>query len=553
MVSFDVGGILRVALPPIPAHTVITCLIWYMVSSITSQLSKVILVKFTYPLFLLLCQFFIGGLFSIFFINCAKLFPEVASKYFPKGSLPIDEFQAPPIISTNNYKTVSKKPIFSYTKFSQILPMGIFLFVGKLFLLNATSLISLATVSSVKALSPIMIVSGYRVVYGVKLPLITYLLLAPLVCGVVLMIISDSVHTKKGIDGTTEAMPQQQEENPIHLSDLFYIEWPQLKGLSFCLLSTITYAAQSIYLKQLVTWDAKPNSNPTSLVLSTELERPVPVSLSLSAVNSNNSSPSVTEDEKPDSDVASGGVVGAIGLGLGLSGGKLSPSNSFFSFNPSKMIRQRNGSIRLPYSSSDLRLDLKNEEMEMQHQHYNQTVQQNSQALGNPLVKAVIPNTTIDKPDKMTIVLYCSIIGFVFAFSGFVTHELPEIFATFSEKYKSPSDVMISNEKTIDTASEAISLMFLVIIDSFSHFVQSILSFYLLGLIPALSYSIASMMKRIVIITVSIIFAVGIDSTISNGKWYGHITREQIFGLILISIGLYCYDRWGSTALKGRS
>lgn len=508
-------------LPPIPTKTVLTCLLWYLISSITSQLSKVILVKFTYPLFLLLCQFFIGGAFSFCFIEIANKYPEFASRYFPKGSVPVE----PPslVVSPGGKSNDSNKSlrIFNRVKFAQILPMGLFLLVGKIFLLNATSLISLATVSSVKALSPLLIVAGYRIVYGVKLPLVTYLLLVPLLFGVLLMILSDAIHTKK-----VDTVDQDSTTSTSYI--LPSIDYYQLKGLIFCLLSAITYAAQNIYLKLLVTWDAVPGTNPKSLVLRTSSEK----NSTTPEVRINNENAVVTPPRSPG-------------------------NSSFFNFSPSKMVRNRTGSIKLPYSTSDLRLDVKKEEEQNHYSSYNQTIQQNNQEINNPFFAAVggataSTNDTYEKPDKMTIILYCSIIGFIFSFGGFLTQELPEIFEAFTTKAAEvaaasstePSTGNIVNESTIDTLSESISLLLLVFFDSLSHFLQTLLSFHLLGLIPALSYSIASMMKRIVLITVSIIFAVGIEST---GSWYNHITREQFFGLVLISIGLYCYDKWGCT------
>ncbi|CAH2354785.1 uncharacterized transporter [[Candida] railenensis] len=509
-------------LPPTPTKTVLTCLLWYLISSITSQLSKVILFKFTYPLFLSSCQFFIGGTLSYCFIEIANKYPEFASRYFPKGSVPVE----PPSLVLNSGSkgndTNKSLKIFNRVKFAQILPMGLFSLVGKIFSLNATSLISLATVSSVKALSPLLIVAGYRIVYGVKLPLVTYLSLVPLLFGVLLMILSDAIHSKK-----VDTVDQDSTTSTSYI--LPSIDYYQLKGLIFCLLSAITYAAQNIYSKLLVTWDALPGTNPKSLVLRTGSEK---ISTA-PQVRVNNENPVVTPPHSPG-------------------------NSSFFNFSPSKMVRQRTGSIKLPYSTSDLRLDVKKEEEQNHYSSYNQAVQQNNQEINNPFLSAVggataSTNDTYEKPDKMTIILYCSIIGFIFSFGGFLTRELPEIFEAFTTKAAEAAAAATStdsstgniiNESTIDTLSESISLLILVFFDSLSHFLQTLLSFHLLGSIPALSYSIASMMKRIVLITVSIIFAVGIES---NGSWYSHITREQFFGLILISIGLYCYDKWGCT------
>lgn len=199
-------SIVSQVIPPISVKTILTCLLWYLISSITSQLTKLILVKFTYPLFLSQFQFLISTLLSFTFITIARRFPEV-QQHFPLGSLP------------NN----SNKPIFDKSILITVLPLGIFQFTGKYFSLNATSLIPLSTVSSIKALSPLLIVAGYRVIYNVKFPSITYLSLTPLVGGVVLIIASESMNNDPGSKSTL--LKNDKDE----------FDYKQIKGLIFVL------------------------------------------------------------------------------------------------------------------------------------------------------------------------------------------------------------------------------------------------------------------------------------------------------------------------------
>lgn len=503
---------LYAAIPPIPTRTVLTCLVWYMVSSITSQLSKVILLRSPYPLFLSLCQFLIGAALSFLLIAFSQHFPAIAAQYLPRGSVPVD---AP------------ERPIFTKGMFLQILPLGVFQFVGKFFLLNATSLISLAAVSSIKALSPLMVVAGYRVFYGVKLPLVTYLLLTPLVLGVVLMIALDSIHKRSAdpidqvdlantnTEGKADSLDSRYELHEIVSQFIYSLDFNQIKGLTCCLLSAVVFAGQNIYSKQLVTWDATPNTHPASLVLSTTISRPgTPLE--------NGKSPYELQFNHSQQQLHAS-----------------YPSQPYYNSPTDKKMRQRTNSIRLPYSSSDLQLDDKFQKVELQHMPYSQAVQQNNQMLG----------TKSGKPDKMTIILYISIIGFICSFGGFLTNELPQIRRGFN---LTEIEQISTNDTTIYTSTEAISVVILVFLDSLSHFAQTLLAFHLLGLIPALSYSVASMMKRIVLITVSILLAIGVQHD-ATSSWLGRITTEQAFGLILIAFGLYCYDKWGSTALKGLS
>lgn len=465
-------------LPPFSVKTVVTCLIWYLVSSVTSQLTKLILIKFTYPLFLSQFQFMMGAVLSLSFITLVKAFPQLAHS-FPPGSVPVD-----PSVAT-----------FRKSVLIKILPLGLFQFVGKFFSLSATSLVPLATMSSIKALSPLLIVSGYRIVYKVKFPIITYLSLTPLVAGVILMIWSDSLKMSDSSNSNSRIFTSE-------------FDYSQIKGLVFCSLSTIIFASQNIYGKQLITWDSN-TTNPASLVLNTEISRPnTPCRFDWNG----------DQLEKKQSEL----------------------NNS--SHKPINYIRQRTYSIKLPYSTSDLRLDDKNEEINRNNQHYSQVVDENNTNISNPFT-SVLNYEATEKPDKLTIILYCSLIGFLFSITGFVINELPEIINGVSDAKHFRGSA--------ESASDIIVVLLLIAIDSLSHFLQTILAFHLLGSIPTLSYSIASMMKRIVLITVGILVVFDKKLEYNESKWFGRITTEQFCGLFLIAIGLYSYDRWGSRSLKG--
>lgn len=475
---------LLLVIPPISVKTILICFLWYLISSITSQLTKLILVQFSYPLFLSQFQFLISALLSFAFITIARKFPDI-SHHFPLGSLPSNP----------------TKPILDKSVLLAVLPLGLFQFTGKYFSLSATSLIALSTVSSIKALSPLLIVAGYRVIYNVKFPFITYLSLTPLVGGVVLIIASESMDNNP----TSKSTLLKNENNEF--------DYTQIKGLVFCLISAIIFAAQSIYGKKLFTWNNSNDNNPASLALNTNASKP--------------GTPALEQTNFAFS----------------------APDNRLFDFSPQKskkFVRQRTNSIKLPFSTSDLRLDEKNEEIGRQQLPYTRNVQ-NNESISNPF--ASFTNNSLEnsnkKPDRMTTIFYCSSIGFIFSFSGFVLNELSTIFREFTD----PTENLTQVSKP---ATNLVWVLFLIFLDSLSHFTQMILAFHLLGLIPALSYSIASMMKRIVIITVSIVLAIGSTprSEPGSSKWFGKIKTQQLYGLILIAIGLYCYDRWGSRSLK---
>ena len=77
-------------------------------------------------------------------------------------------------------------------------------------------------------------------------------------------------------------------------------------------------------------------------------------------------------------------------------------------------------------------------------------------------------------------------------------------------------------------------LLYLMTLNGLSHFLQNLLAFLVLGSISSVSYSIASLLKRIVVIAVAIL-------------WFGQpVTTKQGWGIAITFFGLYIYDRFGS-------
>lgn len=135
----------------------------------------------------------------------------------------------------------------------------------------------------------------------------------------------------------------------------------------------------------------------------------------------------------------------------------------------------------------------------------------------------VVPTTTVlnkqkKKLDNLTILFYCSLVGFTFTFPVYVASEL------FSPKFSLAQ---------LDT-----SILGLILINGVSHFTQSILAFQILRLLSPIDYSIANILKRIFIILISFIWELK------------NFTTLQSFGLVTTLLGLYCYDRWGTQREK---
>ena len=128
------------------------------------------------------------------------------------------------------------------------------------------------------------------------------------------------------------------------------------------------------------------------------------------------------------------------------------------------------------------------------------------------------------KLDKLNLLCYCSALAFILT--------LPIWFV--SEGYSLLSDVMqdgiISlSEKKGSLDHGALSVEFLF--NGTSHFAQNILAFVLLSMISPVSYSVASLVKRVFVIVVAIV-------------WFGSTTTlVQAVGIGLTFFGLYLYDR----------
>lgn len=454
-------------LPPFSTQTLLICVLWYLVLSFTSQVTKVIMVELPYPLFLSQFQFLLGALLSALMIFVSRTYSRF-HLFFPKGTVPLDGSNA----------------VFDKRIFIKVLPLGIFQFTAKYFSLCATLLIPVATVASMKALSPLLIVAGYRCFYKVHFPVLTYLLLLPLLMGVIMIIMADA-----GFSAQASFGPVFNEAH--------------FKGLMFCVFSTVIMATLQIYGKELITWDSGVISNPASLVLNTDRSRAV--------------TPEIGPYPPPKHE---------------------STSNDFLL--PLSIFNKRKDNLRLPYSVSDLSLDEKNESLQNRAQNYDLKVQEAKSTI-NPFSALASVVKGVGKPDKFTVIFYISIIGFAFSFSGFCAKEATSLYRDLSEP--------IHFEGAPDEHHDLGRVFALILMSSLSHFCQTVLAFVLLGSVPALSYSIASMMKRIVIIVVSIIFASRLSAD-TEGLWFGALTGIQIQGLLLIGLGLYFYDRWGSRSLK---
>lgn len=128
------------------------------------------------------------------------------------------------------------------------------------------------------------------------------------------------------------------------------------------------------------------------------------------------------------------------------------------------------------------------------------------------------------KLDKLNLLCYCSGLAF------FLT--LPIWFV--SEGYPLVADFIKDGVISLSGRQGSLdhgALMIEFVFNGVSHFAQNILAFVLLSMVSPVSYSVASLVKRVFVIVVAIV-------------WFGSSTTPiQAFGIGLTFLGLYLYDR----------
>ncbi|KAL4879997.1 triose-phosphate transporter family-domain-containing protein [Aspergillus karnatakaensis] len=128
------------------------------------------------------------------------------------------------------------------------------------------------------------------------------------------------------------------------------------------------------------------------------------------------------------------------------------------------------------------------------------------------------------KLDKLNLLYYCSGLAFLLTLPiWFVTEGYPLFFDVMQD-----GAISLTNKAgSLDHGALFLEFVF----NGVSHFAQNILAFVLLSMISPVSYSVASLIKRVFVIVVAIV-------------WFGNSTTSiQGFGIALTFLGLYLYDR----------
>ena len=136
------------------------------------------------------------------------------------------------------------------------------------------------------------------------------------------------------------------------------------------------------------------------------------------------------------------------------------------------------------------------------------------------------------KLDKLNLLCYCSGLAFLLTLPIWLwTDAVPLYSAPLS---LSPQNLL----RTSPSVSGYLPLEFFF--NGIFHFAQNILAFVLLSMTSPVTYSVASLIKRVFVIVMAII-------------WFGNRTTSvQAFGIALTFLGLYLYDRTSAAGKADR-
>lgn len=149
-----------------------------------------------------------------------------------------------------------------------------------------------------------------------------------------------------------------------------------------------------------------------------------------------------------------------------------------------------------------------------------------SKKLFNEASRAESDSQSSDRPklDKLNLLCYCSGLAFILTLPIWL---ISEGYPLISDLLQDGVISLSGKKNSLDHGELFLEFFF----NGVSHFAQNILAFILLSMISPVSYSVASLVKRVFVIVVAIV-------------WFGSSTTYvQAFGIALTFLGLYLYDR----------
>jgi solute carrier family 35, member E1 len=128
------------------------------------------------------------------------------------------------------------------------------------------------------------------------------------------------------------------------------------------------------------------------------------------------------------------------------------------------------------------------------------------------------------KLDKLNLLCYCSVGAFMFSAPVWL---YTEGFSIMEDFWKDGSVDLSEKKGALDHGELVLEFIF----NGIFHFMQNIMAFILLSMLSPVSYSVASLIKRVWVIIVAVI-------------WFRSTTTNvQLAGIGLTMFGLYLYDR----------
>ncbi len=134
------------------------------------------------------------------------------------------------------------------------------------------------------------------------------------------------------------------------------------------------------------------------------------------------------------------------------------------------------------------------------------------------------------KLDKLNLLCYCSALAFLLTIPIWC----------WTDGFPASSSLMHRQDSLNTSPKSSFYLPLEFLFNGVFHFGQNILAFILLSLVSPVTYSVASLIKRVFVIVVAII-------------WFGSRTTPlQAMGIALTFLGLYLYDRNSNTSKAER-
>ncbi|KAH3899744.1 uncharacterized protein SCODWIG_02532 [Saccharomycodes ludwigii] len=476
----------------------IVCLTWYVLSSYGAQVTKTILTQFPFPLFLGEFQFLYISFLASVVCFIAYYFPSFYY-LFPEGTFPLyhpsdncinnydiedGDIEKNPYFHTknnlpNNIKNVIVKP--SKRLFITVLPLGLFQFVGKFFGHKATSLVPVSTVAGVKTLSPVFVVLGQVLL--------------------------------------TKCAGQNYYKN-ISKYNSIKLNYGILVSLFLIITSVwtiITFDSKNVSEKIHDVAISIVDAPPSTSASSQDGKDPVKVSIIPSMENITSSLISVANSEKNslretinsallETKMTPGVVYATVSMLIFVLQNIY--AKSVFTYKSTSHVDDQVGNILLPDKIDIIQSSASNHnnnpdtllpvfKPRQVKQHYSKSIGNNT-------------NNNYPKYDKMTLMIYISVVGFFLSSVWFLTLEFSQI----------------AKKDNIEIPWK------LLFVNGSLHFLQAMIVYYLLGEISTLSYSIANLMKKIIVIIVS---------------WFitsSSVSYLQVVGLLLNGLGLLMYNRY---------